>query len=130
MDRRRFVQFGFGVAATLTVARAHASAIPLDALHPDRIVFFDAGVPHAAGIAEGLLDRGAAIAVGGDPMHLIGHVERLREAGMLPAQLVGVTREAAPFCLQAWLPAGRGSARLRRLDQDLFFWTLDTARAS
>ena len=128
MDRRQFVRVGLGTAGTLAMASSYAvDTVTDDRATPD-VVFYDLGLHRARQIASGLPGGERAVGVHGDPMGLLDHVERLQRLDRPPVAITGVTREAAPFCLQAMLRADPAAISLQRVDQDLFLWTLKLTR--
>ena len=124
MDRRQFVQIGLGAAGVL--AMAPAGALDRGATKPggSDVVFYDAALARARQLAAQLPGGDRAVALPADPMSLLEQVERLKRQHRPPASIAGITREAAPFCLQAMRGADRAAMSLRRIDQDLFLWTL------
>jgi hypothetical protein len=74
------------------------------------------------------LGHGPLYAIHGDPTELAARIVALRRmpradrtSRML--RMRGITTEAVPFCLAGVLPGARLSQR--RLDRDLFIWTLE-----
>lgn len=128
MDRREFVQKGLGAAGLLAMGPTAALAAGKDPLAARHVVVYDLALTRARQIAIDLPGGERAVGIHGDPTVLLEHVERLQRQQLPPALVTGVTREAAPFCLQSMLRVDVAAMSLQRIDQDLFLWTLKLSR--
>ena len=120
-SRRGLLAVAIAIAADLGAGDLAASAKPI-AGSP---TFYDPRFASARGLAARLAAGGALIPIQGDVTELaasLGQGPLLRP----PIVLRGVTTETPPFCLAQVL---KGRLRQRRLDQDLFAWSLELRSA-
>ncbi len=136
LTRRRLLASGVTVGAALAggiplaAARPSATAVGVpraDADNPDAtgtLTFFDPRFPHSRPLAFAMARGGALQPIGGDPSHLLPAVSAAR-AAPAPLRLQGITTETVPFCLElSCRSCHEVSFASRRLDRDLFEWTL------
>ena len=128
-DRRQFVQLGLAAAATLALPAAAAPGSGSRAIKLPHVVLHDLAVPHAAHLAAALQADGEVRGIHGDPSSVWDELQQLRTQSAGQIHVTGITREAAPFCLRAMLGAEAQSLSVRRIDADLFVWTLQPVRA-
>lgn len=137
ISRRQLLATGVQATAALAVAGTLGPAAADAAggvaigpeLQPPTPTFYDSRFPAARRRARALAGRPRLQAIQGDPTAALALVSSARAGGVL--RLQGVTTETIPFCLREF--AGRGpGVRLecRRVDRDLFVWTLTLGSAS
>lgn len=128
IERRQFVQLGLAAAATLTLPNTVARAATDTAPAVAQVVLHDLAVPHALHLAAALAAGAQVLGIHGDPSSVLDEVQRLRTQAAGRIQITGVTREAAPFCLQGMLGSEAAALSMRRIDGDLFVWTINATR--
>jgi hypothetical protein len=80
---------------------------------------YDPRFPDSRAQAERLAPRSTLRAIAGDVSDMVPVI------GSTPLDIAGVTTESVPFCLEQLLSvAHRPVLSMRRLDADLFAWTL------
>lgn len=129
MERRQFVQLGMAAAASLALPVFAAPGAADRSTVSTSVLLHDLAVPHAAHLAAALAGSAAVHGIHGDPSTVLEEVQRLRAQSGGAVHITGVTREAAPFCLQAMLGTDAQYLSMRRIDADLFVWTLQPVRA-
>ena len=119
-SRRRFIGASADAALIASVAGALQPLTAVADAPNSTVTLYDARFDAAAGLARSLAGDAPLQAAGTDPTDLVLHL-----AGTAPGalRLQGVTTEAVPFCLRQLLPDARYTER--RVDRDLFIWTLD-----
>ena len=122
--RRRLLASGLGATAVLALGDFVASARALAVPRADVLTFYDPRLPRSRLLALALPRASRPGPVGGDPSAILSLVTPPRHATE-ELLLQGVTTETVPFCLEQFA-RGHCDARLecRRLDRDLFAWTL------
>lgn len=127
ITRRRILSTGVQLTAAMTLGSGLAQAGARGGGRRHRDTFFDERFPESRVLAAGLPDAASLEAIGGDPSHLVGRLAAA-EAAATGLHLQGVTTESIPFCLQQ-LTRHRPDVRFesRRVDQDLFAWSLELA---
>jgi hypothetical protein len=119
MNRRMFIQ---SVGATTVACAAVASdATASTELASTQTMFalYDPRFPNSRAQAELLAPRSNLRAIAGEVSDLAKII------GLTPLDIAGVTTESVPFCLEQLLSvAHRPVLNMRRLDADLFAWTL------
>jgi hypothetical protein len=124
ITRRRLLATGVNVTAALALGGQLASAEPLAAELADTVTYYDPRFPHSWPLARALSRASGLYAIGGDASPLLAEIASggPRRSGL---RLQGVTTESIPFCLEQFARRGH-DVRLesRRLDRDLFTWTL------
>jgi hypothetical protein len=124
ITRRRLLATGVNVTAALALGGQLTSAEPLAAELADTATYYDPRFPQSWPLARTLSRASGLYAIGGDPSPLLAQIAsgRPRLSGL---RLQGVTTESIPFCLEQFARRCH-DVRLesRRLDRDLFTWTL------
>jgi hypothetical protein len=124
ITRRRLLATGVNVTAALALGGKLTSAEPLAAELADTVTYYDPRFPHSWPLARALSRASGLYAIGGDASPLLAEIASggPRRSGL---RLQGVTTESIPFCLEQFARRGH-DVRLesRRLDRDLFTWTL------
>jgi hypothetical protein len=140
ISRRRLLASGvqasaaLAVAGTLGPAAVSATAGVGDtasavATQPATLTFYDPRFPVSRRRARALPGRPRLRPIQGDPTALMALVAEARAGGV--RRLQGVTTESIPFCLKEYAGRGRGvRLECRRVDRDLFVWTLTLGSAS
>ncbi len=124
ITRRSVLATGITTAAALALGRVAASAEVAGIALRDIHTFYDPRLRASKELAGALPGASQLQAVFGDPAPLLSRLmPALRDAR--PLRLQGVTTESIPFCLEQ-LSRAQPEARLqsRRLDRDLFAWSL------
>jgi hypothetical protein len=124
ITRRRVLATGVNVTAALALGSELACAEPLAAEPTDIVTFYDPRFARARPLARMLARASRMYAIGGDASPLLAQIGSGGPRGR-GLRLQGVTTESIPFCLEQF--AGRcHDVRIetRRLDRDLFSWTL------
>jgi hypothetical protein len=116
-----------GVTVTAALAMGARAAAEAPAAHiVDIMTFYDPRFPQARSLARTLPRASALLGVGGDPSLLVAQLADRRERAGL--RLQGVTTETIPFCLEQYIRHDRDVRfESRRLNRDLFAWSLDFA---
>ena len=119
MNRRLFIQ---SVCATTAVCGGVARAVRASTGHAgaDKMfTLYDPRFPHSRAQAALLAPQSTLRAIAGDVSNLVPIIEST------PLDIAGVTTESVPFCLEQLMSvAHRPVLNMRRLDADLFAWTL------
>jgi len=128
LTRRGLLATGVSTAAALALSRFLTSPEVRAADSADVRTFYDPRFPRSRDLADALPGAPPLYAVSGDPSHLLAHIPGGRPRTR-DLRLQGVTTETVPFCLEQ-LARRHHEVRFesRRLDRDLFVWTL-TIRA-
>jgi hypothetical protein len=123
ISRRQLLASGVTATAALAVAGVLQPGTASAAEAPAIPTFYDPRFPVSRRRARALPGRPQLRPIHGDPTAALALVAGARASGQ--RRLQGVTTESIPFCLREF--AGRGpGVRLdcRRVDRDLFVWTL------
>lgn len=109
------------MATASSASRAQAPA--LAASSPPTLTLFDPRFERASGMAAALAAGGSTRPVNGDATEILLWLSSARHSGA-EILLQGVTLGSIPFCLSHHDP---GAVHVtRRLDRDLFVWSLHT----
>jgi hypothetical protein len=122
MNRRVFIR---SVAMTTAVCAGGAEVGANVAGEPMMLTLYDPRFAQSQAFASQLAPSGRLRPVGGDVSELVP----LMHSPHTAFNVSGVTTESVPFCLEQLLNACQRPARveMRRLDADLFAWTLRSA---
>lgn len=124
ITRRRLLATGVNVTAALALGSQLASAELMAAEPADIVTYYDPRFPHARPLARTLSRASRLNAIGGDASPLLAQIASggPLERGL---RLQGVTTESIPFCLEQFVHRwDEVRFESRRLDRDLFTWTL------
>ena len=123
MNRRMFIQ---SVCVTTVACAGGASAAGAStglASTQPMLVLYDPRFPKSRAAAQRLAPRSTLRAITGDVSELVPTIMST------PLEISGVTTESVPFCLQHLSSVAQQPVlELRRLDADLFAWTLKSMR--
>jgi hypothetical protein len=126
ITRRRVLAAGITTSAALALGRLAAT---IEAAPAEIQTFYDPRFGSSKELARRFPSASQLQAIAGDASQLLSRLAP--DIGALrPLRLQGVTTETIPFCLEQLIRGHRHDVRLqsRRLDRDLFAWTL-TVRA-
>jgi hypothetical protein len=124
ITRRRLLATGVNVTAALALGSRLASAEPLAAEPPDKVTYYDPRFPHSRPLARTLSSESRLYPIGGDASSLLAQIASGGPRGR-GLRLQGVTTESIPFCLEQFARDCHDVRfESRRLDRDLFTWTL------
>jgi len=124
ITRRRLLATGVHVTAALALGGQLASAEPLAAEPADIVTYYDSRFPHSRPLARLLSHTSRLYAIGGDASPLLTQIGFGGPRGR-GLRLQGVTTESIPFCLEQFARRCHDvRIESRRLDRDLFAWTL------
>jgi hypothetical protein len=124
ITRRRLLATGVNVTAALALSSELACAEAAAGEPTDVVTFYDPRFPRSRPLARMLSGTSQLYVIGGDASPLLAQIAPGASRGHR-LQLQGVTTESIPFCLEQF--AGRRHdlrIETRRLDRDLFTWTL------
>lgn len=128
MNRRRFIQSACVTTVACVVVTGEAEAGTGLAGAQTMFALYDPRFPQSRAAAESLAPGSTLRPIAGDISDLVPIVLSTEVRGA-PLEAVGVTTESVPFCLQQLLRLDpRPVLEMRRLDADLFAWTLRTTR--
>ena len=118
--RRRFIGSALSTAAALALLKDSpvADGVPGTA----DLTFFDRRFARARELALELANGGTLRPVDGDPTEVAFWIQSYTSRGQPRRRIRGVTVESVPFCLKTLNP--RSGLWLRRIDRDLFVWTI------
>lgn len=123
-----FIQSVF--VTTVACAGVASEARTSAGLAGDQTIFtlYDPRFPKSRAAAELLAPRSALRPIAGDVSELVP-ILLSTEARSAPIDVAGVTTESVPFCLEQLLSFSHQPVlEIRRLDADLFAWTLRSIR--
>jgi hypothetical protein len=124
ITRRRLLATGVNVTAALALGSEFATAEPVAAEPTDVVTFYDPRFPRSQRHARVLSGTSRLYAIGGDASPLAAQIASGGPRGR-GLRLQGVTTESIPFCLEQFAgPRHDVRIETRRLDRDLFIWTL------
>jgi hypothetical protein len=119
MNRRLFIQSICVTTVACTGVTSEATAGMERARTQTMFALYDSRFPKSRAAAELLAPHSKLRAIAGDVSDLVPII------GSTPLDIAGVTTESVPFCLEQLLSfAHRPVLNMRRLDADLFAWTL------
>jgi hypothetical protein len=130
ITRRRLLMAGVSVSAAMALGRGLASAETLSVSTGGILTFYDPRFPRSQQLARALPDAGRLNTVQGDPSHLLAYIV---SGGPVchGLRLQGVTTESVPFCLGQFARDYHDVCfHSRRLNRDLFAWSLALTRAN
>lgn len=120
MNRRLFIQAACATTAACAGVACEAGASTRQAGAHTMFTLYDPRFPNSRAQAELLAPHSTLRAIAGDVSNLVPII------GSTPLDVAGVTTESVPFCLEQLLSlAHRPVLNMRRLDADLFAWTLN-----
>lgn len=124
MNRREFIQ-SMVVTTAACVGTVSAAQSRADGVEESRgLTLYDPRFAQAHELARQLAPSGELRSVAGDISELVPLVRSMEHRGKA-FKLAGVTTESVPFCLEQLLCSfDRPALEMRRLDADLFAWTL------
>jgi hypothetical protein len=124
ITRRRLLATGVNVTAALALGSELAIAEPLTGEPTDIVTFYDPRFSRSRPLARMLSGASRLCVIGGDASPLLAQIASGGPWGH-GLRLQGVTTESIPFCLEQFARR-RHVVRIetRRLDRDLFTWTL------
>ena len=128
MNRRMFIQSVF--VTTVACVGAASAAGTSAGLAGDQTIFtlYDPRFFKSRAAAELLAPRSTLRPIAGDVSELVP-ILLSTEARSAPIDVAGVTTESVPFCLEQLLSFSHQPVlEMRRLDADLFAWTLKFVR--
>jgi hypothetical protein len=119
MNRRLFIQSVCATTAVCATVAREAVANTGQAGAHTMFTLYDPRFPNSRAQAELLAPHTTLRAIAGDVSNLVPII------GSTPLDIAGVTTESVPFCLEQLMSvAHRPVLSMRRLDADLFAWTL------
>src|SRR5260370_41967641 len=121
--RRLLLAIGVNVTGALALGRELASAKALSLNTRKTLTFYDPRFPKSRRLARALPDVSRLHTVQGDPSRLLAHIVSVGPQGR-GLRLQGVTTESIPFCLELFARSHHAYLESRRLDRDLFAWSL------
>jgi|SRR5581483_792138 len=123
ITRRRLLMTGAKLTAVLSFGDI-AAAVSLPASSGAILTFYDPRFPRSRELASALPEAVHLTAVHADPARLLRHIGSICTRGRR-LRVQGVTPESVPFCLEQFALGSSGMCfASRRLDRDLFAWSL------